>query len=129
MRNNPGLETTPRAHGPGSNVGTLTRRSNGAVSCSTGQVCTASNLCCTPQSDTALCSAYGKTCGTNTLTDNCGTARSVSCGGCSSPNTCSGGLCICTPIAMATACSGKCGTDQKCVLDTGAGVLFGKLMR
>jgi hypothetical protein len=46
---------------------------------------------CTASTDAAICSSYGKNCGSITITDNCGATRTISnCGTCSS-GTCAGG--------------------------------------
>jgi ricin-type beta-trefoil lectin protein/polysaccharide lyase-like protein len=46
---------------------------------------------CTPESNGSFCSRLGKNCGTVSGTDNCGNARTVSCGACTAPDTCGGG--------------------------------------
>lgn len=47
---------------------------------------------CTPETDAAFCARLGKTCGSVTANDNCGTSRTVtSCGACTAPATCGGG--------------------------------------
>jgi len=46
---------------------------------------------CTPESNATFCARLGKNCGTVSGTDNCGAARSASCGTCTSPQTCGGG--------------------------------------
>jgi hypothetical protein len=46
---------------------------------------------CVPETDSAMCSRYGKNCGSYSAVDNCGATRTVnSCGSCSS-GTCAGG--------------------------------------
>ncbi|MCB9555407.1 MAG: hypothetical protein H6707_04835 [Deltaproteobacteria bacterium] len=54
---------------------------------------------CIPQTDSALCQSAQRSCGTATLTDNCGQSRTVNCGGCGSLGTCrasgSGFSCSC----------------------------------
>ncbi len=94
-----------------------TDRNNGcaAASCTP---CAADATCqgmptvctCVPQSDATVCAAKGFNCGSTT--NNCGGA--VTCGSCTTPNSCAGGgtanVCGCTPN-NAAACSGKnCGT-------------------
>jgi hypothetical protein len=47
---------------------------------------------CLPESDAALCTSYGKNCGSITAVDNCGATRTVAdCGKCVSPQICAGG--------------------------------------
>jgi len=53
-----------------------------------GQTCTPS---CVPETDLGFCAGLGKNCGTVSGTDNCGLARTASCGSCSSGITCGGG--------------------------------------
>lgn len=75
---------------------------------------------CTPETDAELCTAASATCGSISVTDRCGTARSVGCGTCVSPETCGGAgvanTCgICTPscagrICGGDGCGGSCGT-------------------
>jgi hypothetical protein len=68
---------------------------------------------CSPETNTQFCQRLGKNCGTVTNTDNCGNSRSVSCGSCSSPNTCVSNVCSCTAESNSQFCSrlGKnCGT-------------------
>ena len=75
---------------------------------------------CTPESNSTFCSRLGKNCGTVTGSDNCSTNRTVTCGVCTSPQTCGGGgtsnVCggaVCTPETDPAFCSrlGKnCGT-------------------
>ena len=81
-------------------------------------------MCCTPDSEAKLCTDEGAECGMLTITDNCGTSRTItSCG------TCSGGLpCIdnkcCSPTMSAEdACvnAGFCGPNR--MLDLGCGMV------
>ena len=46
-------------------------------------------LGCTPETDAAFCSRLGKNCGPVTAADNCGGSRTVDCGTCTAPSTCS----------------------------------------
>jgi hypothetical protein len=46
---------------------------------------------CSPESNAQFCSRHAKNCGTFGGTDNCGNARTASCGSCTSPQTCGGG--------------------------------------
>lgn len=61
---------------------------------------------CTPESDIAMCSRFGKDCGSITDLDNCGAQRTVSgCGTCVTPQTCSAnGVCACVPETDAAFC-------------------------
>ena len=72
-----------------------TRTVSSCGTCSAPDTCSTANQCvrpCVPESDAALCTRYGKTCGRFTAFDNCGAARTVSsCGACAAPDTCGGG--------------------------------------
>lgn len=58
----------------------------------------------------AACDAAERECGSLLVEDSCGTNRTVSCGSCTSPETCSSGRCGCTPESNATLCDGReCG--------------------
>ena len=46
---------------------------------------------CVAETDQALCASLGKTCGTVQATDNCGHARTPTCGACTAPSVCGGG--------------------------------------
>jgi hypothetical protein len=46
---------------------------------------------CTPEDDMAFCQRLGKNCGSVTRPDNCGVARTVTCGTCMPLGTCGGG--------------------------------------
>lgn len=91
--------------------------------CSSGSVCTASNVCCQP----TTCAAQGKNCGP--VLDGCG--GTLSCGTCPANYTCSANICVysCTPetcedrgascgsftsCGMTVSC-GKCPTGSKCI--------------
>jgi len=63
---------------------------------------------CTPETDAALCSRYGKTCGSFSAVDNCNATRTVnSCGSCGSGATCAGGgtANVCGSGAPVASCS------------------------
>ncbi|HEY3358334.1 MAG TPA: hypothetical protein VGQ83_34115 [Polyangia bacterium] len=65
---------------------------SGTCTCAAGYS-PSGGLCvaCTAESDTTFCTRLGKNCGAVTANDNCGTARTVTCGGaCTAPNTCGG---------------------------------------
>ena len=67
---------------------------------------------CEADSDAQLCSDEGAMCGQITVTDNCGDSRTVTCGGCTAPNTCNASnTCSCVPTTCAAAGAG-CGTVQ-----------------
>ena len=52
---------------------------------------------CINESNAAFCSRIGKLCGSVTAIDNCGSSRTISCGTCSSTQTCTlAGVCIST---------------------------------
>lgn len=88
--------------------------------CTGTQICY-NNNCCTPETDSAFCSRYGKNCGSYTNTD-CGTSRTVNCGTCQSGQTCSNGNCVtsCTPATCASlnkncgSWSNNCGGTLNC---------------
>jgi RHS repeat-associated protein len=67
---------------------------------------------CEPETDEALCTRLGASCGDVTATDNCGASRTVTCGDCLAPETCGGGgqpnVCGCTPTTC-TASNAECG--------------------
>ncbi|HYV46945.1 MAG TPA: hypothetical protein VFA20_18900 [Myxococcaceae bacterium] len=100
------------------------------------------NACaCVPDPPAQLCSRAGVQCGEATVTDNCGTTRTVTCPGCTAPEACGGrgtaGQCGCIPVgstgcgATGTACcGGTCGsTGPRCCLalgDTCAGGIAGE---
>jgi hypothetical protein len=72
---------------------------------------------CTPESDTALCVALGKTCEEVTGTDNCGTMRMVSCGTCTGTQACVSNVCqapACASLSFSTT-----GTPISSVLKAG----------
>jgi poly(beta-D-mannuronate) lyase len=52
---------------------------------------------CTPESNTTFCSRLGKNCGSVTAADNCGVSRTVDCGSCTAPATCSASNVCVTP--------------------------------
>jgi hypothetical protein len=61
---------------------------------------------CIPETDTAMCSRFGKNCGSFSAVDNCGATRTVnSCGSCST-GTCAGGgtANVCGSGASTSAC-------------------------
>ena len=67
---------------------------------------------CTSESNATFCSRLGKNCGSVSGTDNCGAARTATCGTCTSPQTCGGGgtanVCgspACTSESNATFCT------------------------
>ena len=83
----------------------------GTPSCSglSESSCNSNSACdwysdCTPESDSAFCLRV-KSCGSVTAADNCGSSRTVNCGGCTSPNTCQNGQCVCIS-------QDPCGTDE-----------------
>ena len=53
---------------------------------------------CVAESNTSFCNRLGKNCGTVTANDNCGHSRSVNCGGCTSPYSCSSTTNVCTCV-------------------------------
>jgi len=62
-------------------------RSVNCGTCTSPDVCVSTpfHYCCTPYSDSTLCSNGGYVCGTPTVTDNCGQVRTPSCGSCAGP--------------------------------------------
>ena len=67
---------------------------------------------CTPETDSQICTRLGRICGTASATDNCGTARTPSCGAASRPcsqggslGTCAGGNQTCNAQGQWGACS------------------------
>ncbi len=113
-------DTNPRANGcevdsqtDNNHCGACTTKCTGGQTCKTGAcACAAGQVffngsCCTPKT----CSQLGKNCGS--VSDTCG--GTLSCGTCTSPETCAGGgtpnVCGCTAEPQSTTCSGnKCGT-------------------
>ena len=86
------------------------RRSIDCGSCTNPTVCTTTGSCvCQPESDSQLCAGSSLTCGVQTLTDACGTARTVNCGSCPTNTTCGGGgapgTCGCTAESDAAFCA------------------------
>ncbi len=77
------------------------------TACGGGEVCTGSE-CCTPESDAIFCARLGYECDPATETDNCGVSRTVDCGDCIPPDTCSNNQCGCTPITC-TQAGAECG--------------------
>jgi hypothetical protein len=70
------------------------------VFCRAGQTCTG-GWCeqpCTPESDDAFCARLGYDCDPVTAADNCGNSRTVDCGTCTSPDTCTANQCSCSEI-------------------------------
>jgi hypothetical protein len=61
---------------------------------------------CNAETDAAICTRLGKTCGSVTATDNCGTSRTVTCGTCPSGQQCNGSnVCACAPETNAQFCT------------------------
>ncbi len=52
---------------------------------------------CVPETDAELCAAIGKTCESQTSTDNCGQMRTAECGTCAASEGCVVGVCL-TPV-------------------------------
>ena len=70
------------------------------VFCRSGQSCI-DGWCeqpCTPESDDQFCARLGYDCDPVTAADNCGNQRTVDCGSCTPPDTCTGNLCGCTEV-------------------------------
>jgi hypothetical protein len=75
---------------------------------------------CVPESLTAFCTRVGANCGEVTAEDNCGTARTASCGSCGNGMTCgASNVCGCEPetaqelcTAAAAACGSITATDR-----------------
>jgi hypothetical protein len=56
---------------------------------------------CTSETNAAFCARLGKTCGTVSDFDNCGNARTASCGTCSGTQTCgAGNVCVSTTTRL-----------------------------
>jgi hypothetical protein len=109
-------------------------------SCAFGESCGAElpNVCgsrrvdplCNPESDGAFCARLGKNCGEVLELDNCGSPRTVDCGGCDGrcggevPNVCQpvviGAACdscgsdLCYNFSGSGYCSARCGSDADC---------------
>lgn len=68
---------------------------------------------CTPPTDLALCAQLGCECGPLDATDNCGQARSVECGACSTDAHCEQGACVAYAYGWVagswSSCSANCG--------------------
>jgi peptidoglycan/xylan/chitin deacetylase (PgdA/CDA1 family) len=71
------------------------------------------NVCgiCPAESDAAFCARLGKNCGSFSGTDNCGAARTASCGTCTAPATCS----------ASNVCTSALGITNLIVNDTAVG--------
>ncbi len=88
--------------------------------CTSPQTCgpQVANVCggsvCTAETNDAFCKRYGATCGSVSNTDNCGKSRTVDCGACTLPLTCSAShACACVPEDNATFCkdyAASCGS-------------------
>jgi hypothetical protein len=75
------------------------------VFCRSGKACSG-GWCeqpCTPESDDVFCARLGYDCDPVTATDNCGISRTVDCGTCTAPDTCTGNLCSCEEITCTDA--------------------------
>ncbi len=87
-------------------------------SCGANETCSNNQCQCVPETDAQLCSNAGATCGSITVTDRCGSSRTVSCGGCSGGNTCQNNSCVCpTPSCGSAQCgtvSNSCGNTRNC---------------
>lgn len=98
------------------------RRTVECGSCPEGDVCGLNqpNVCgtpevCEPETDEALCERLGKNCGTISATDNCGDARTPSCGSCAGeevcgekePNVCARPDAPCEPESDTSFCEGN----------------------
>jgi YVTN family beta-propeller protein len=91
----------------GKNCGTVTandtcgarRTVPSCGTCNYPQTCGTNNVCsCAPESDAALCSRLGISCGPVTNNDNCSSPRFVaSCGPCTAPLTCVSNVCKAGP--------------------------------
>jgi len=80
------------------------------VFCRSGKPC-AGGWCeqpCTPESDDELCARLGYDCDPVTAADNCGNTRTVDCGTCTAPDTCTDNHCGCTPVTCEEA-GAECG--------------------
>jgi hypothetical protein len=106
----------------GAQCGSITARDNCGTTrtvqcggCTNGAQCGAygPNLCqCIPEDDATLCTHANAQCGSLTVTDNCGTSRTVDCGTCMN-GPCAANLCPCMPESGALLCTelgAQCGT-------------------
>lgn len=64
---------------------------SGSETCGGGGTPNVCGAACVPESDSAVCARYGKSCDSFTGADNCGASRTVNCGSCTGGNTCGGG--------------------------------------
>jgi len=101
-------------------------RSAGCGTCPSNETCGgegATNVCvpagggaCTPETDAQFCAGLGMNCGSVSNTDNCGAARTASCGTCTGGEVCGSGAAAnvcCTPETDAAFCASgalDCGT-------------------
>ncbi len=85
-----------------------------------------SALACLGETDGAFCLRLGKNCGQVSAADNCGVNRTVSsCGACTSPQLCSGGVAnVCTTPAFAVTVS-LAGTGNGSIASTPVGISCG----
>ncbi len=89
--------------------------------CDNNDPCNADKTCpvCQPFDDAALCAQAGLQCGMHSVTNNCGDAVTVDCGGCTNDRECSGaGICECpTPSCNGVACgtvTNACNNSNTC---------------
>lgn len=69
----------------------------GAETCPANYACSATTKhceSCPQETDTAFCLRQSKECGSLAGVDNCGRARTASCGSCTDPAVCTSGLCL-----------------------------------
>ncbi|MBW2463297.1 MAG: hypothetical protein JRH11_16725 [Deltaproteobacteria bacterium] len=84
---------------------------------------------CTPESTAAFCSRMSATCGSISGTDNCGAARTESCGVCAGALTCAGGsaganACGCTAPPSLTGLTVSCAGGSPRVSFTGTTTIY-----
>jgi hypothetical protein len=102
----------------GKNCGSVTGADNCGTprtvdcgTCTSPQTCNPSNVCtaCTAETNPEFCTRLGKNCGSVADIDNCGAPRTVDCGTCTLPETCSPSNVCCTTSCSAFA---ECGDDD-----------------
>ena len=89
--NNNLCECDPVACG-GAECGTISNACGNVTpscgTCSAAEMCMTNTCVCTPESDADLCMQAGHSCGDATVTDKCGSMRTINCGQCAGYDSC-----------------------------------------
>ena len=74
--------------------------------CAEDEICQNNQCVCQPETDDELCMDQDAECGNTTAMDRCGTMRTINCGSCNSPETCSmNNECKCIPETPCELCA------------------------